>query len=953
MKTLTACSGTKLAIQLSPKSESLKSQVAMGSEKENVSQETLSAYETCMRGKLQEVTAAWKKLDRMVSQEFEEQTQEQARKKRQRELQEQAEHAESVKKAAKAARESKNKEHDPEELPNADADIPKEVGGFCTHSCRVVSELLDMLNITVEVAQTGSAVDDSLASSSVTVFFCDDIANDSIPLIALDTPTLISHKLMENVVKVHGDENVPQWLNPLVTKLVNDGTKNSVVCPKDDTGTSAFLFAKHDGLKRVLSQLDGLSLRACQWETNELFKDETRRHILKTLKSVIVNIYEPGSFFSGTYDMMSGRVMYCLSGCRLFVGIPFTVALEACGADTGEEVNSIAQLARWIKASCSLEKVTETGFYAFLRAGEVLVVPPAFFVLECCLGAEIGKALVASYPVMLQASSTPPCPEKCSLPDELHTVWDKGLSNFKKVLPQDANANTFSNRAQVLADLIYMTAVKVEVEQTTETPLKVGVLPELDEEEYNSLRSPIEKLDEQQILARISDIKKRSDFPAFAKHLLAETQDTNAVASFGMEDALEDLIEFETWLLRMERAKVNQQAHASAVGATPTHGEIIQSQLPQAPEQHSATGQVQEASAQHSTAEQVQEAPPQEDIAEQVQEASAQHSATEQVQEAPPQQDTSTAQPPTTKQVEEASSQHLTNGQVQEASAKHSAAEQVQEAPPQQDTSTAQPPTTKQVEEASSQHLTNGQVQEASAKHSAAEQVQEAPPQQDITEQVQAAPTQQDTTQQVEESSAQHPATTEQQCNTNAGHISHMGFECNQPEPAPAAAPAELSSNDQTGDTPDPCEVQSAAGEATAMKQKQQQFFDPSTYAGKIMQLPPPEKMGKSDQPQTLTASAKASFFDTATYHSKCSGLPSVPAGKLVSTEVHSTADEKRSFFGSESKEKTQHQVDVSKSQEAQSLAAKADLAVKQHMLRARSDNADDTSQAHPLCFFV
>ena len=157
MKTLTACSGSKLAIQLSPKSESLKSQVALGSDKETISQETLSAYETCMRGKLQEVTAACKRLDRMVSQEFEERKQEETRKKRQRELEEQADHAESVK---KAARESNSKDHaHPEEPPDDDANnIPQEVGGFLTHSCRVVSELLDMLNISADVAQTGSAV---------------------------------------------------------------------------------------------------------------------------------------------------------------------------------------------------------------------------------------------------------------------------------------------------------------------------------------------------------------------------------------------------------------------------------------------------------------------------------------------------------------------------------------------------------------------------------------------------------------------------------------------------------------------------------------------------------------------------------------------------------------------------------------------------------------------------
>ena len=764
-------------------------------------------------------------------------------------------------------------------------------------------------------------IDDSLASSTVTVLFCDDIVNDSIPLIALDTPTLISHKMMDEVVKVHGDENVPQWLNPLVARLLSERTKSSVVCPKDDSGTSGFLFAKHAGLKLVLSQLDGLSLRAKRWETDELFKEATHHHKLKTLKSVIVQIYEPTSFFSGTYDMMSGRVLYCLSGCRLFVGIPFKTALEACEADTGEEVTCIAQLACWIKAQCSLEKVTETGFYAFLRAGEVLVVPPAFFVLECCLCARIG---------------TPPCSETCSIPEELHTSWHNSLSNFKKILPQE-HAKTFSARANVLTDLIYMTAVKVEPTEAAEaastTLIEVAVLPELDEGEYNSLRSQIEKLDDQQILARISDIKKRSDFPAFAKFLLAETQDQNAVSSFGTEDALEDLIEFETWLLRKEHATSAQQPPASATGAgaAPANAEIIQSQLPQA-------------SVQHPTAEQVQEAEPSAQLAQHQHPTTKQvdeTSATEQVQEATPQH-------PNTEQV-----------QVQEASLQHPTTEQVQEA-------TSQHYTTEQVEEASAQHYTTGQVQEASEQHyntEQSEQVEEASVQHYTTEQVQEASEQHLTTKQVQETSAQHNTTPEQQDAPNTEHVSQIGHEGTQPEPVPA----DLMSTHQNGDEPDPCafgklHIADGEGEATAtvpevpqtdaMKQKQHQFFDPSTYTGKTLLLPPPEKMGKSDQPQTLTPSAKTAFFDTATYHSKSSGLPCVPAGKLVSTEVPSTADEKRAFFGPDSKEKPQHQVDISKSQEAQSLAAKAELAVKQHLLRARGSNADDTSQAHRHFFW-
>lgn len=224
------CAGERLQVALSPKSAELRRKVVPNANRALVTSQCIQSYETCLKGKLSEVTAVAKKLDKLVDAEHEAQKREDERLARQHELHEQAEAVERARQAARAQEKARNSNPVP-------AAVAEKIGGLRTHGCRAVSELLELKAIVLEDHQVSDFFfqaqhDDLFTSATVSVMSDSSEEVQDAPLLdlALRFSAAILTQLDRSAQPREGRDHLPRWLTTFLSRLeMRDGDQEASV----------------------------------------------------------------------------------------------------------------------------------------------------------------------------------------------------------------------------------------------------------------------------------------------------------------------------------------------------------------------------------------------------------------------------------------------------------------------------------------------------------------------------------------------------------------------------------------------------------------------------------------------------------------------------------------------------------------------------------------------------
>jgi hypothetical protein len=127
------------------------------------------------------------------------------------------------------------------------------------------------------------------------------------------------------------------------------------------------------------------------WKFNQAnrLKDQFPEHAdaekIQSLQSLQIHKFPADAATCGLTDMMLGRVIYCVTGCRLYTGIPLHSLITSFQKNFNRSPASLGDCAVWFRKQ-SLEDIISQGFYCLLGPGDILVVPSGYMILECCLG---------------------------------------------------------------------------------------------------------------------------------------------------------------------------------------------------------------------------------------------------------------------------------------------------------------------------------------------------------------------------------------------------------------------------------------------------------------------------------------------------------------------------------------------------------------------------------------
>ena len=130
------------------------------------------------------------------------------------------------------------------------------------------------------------------------------------------------------------------------------------------------------------------------------FPQECELQAMNNLTCLAIHRYSRTSFTCGISDMMAGRVVYCLKGFRIFLGMSLSKVATTFKEQFKQAPTSLRQCASWVH-QMSLELLMSDGFYCMIGAGDVLVLPPNHVILEASLGDQ-DECDVVSWPCLLR-----------------------------------------------------------------------------------------------------------------------------------------------------------------------------------------------------------------------------------------------------------------------------------------------------------------------------------------------------------------------------------------------------------------------------------------------------------------------------------------------------------------------------------------------------------------------
>ena len=123
--------------------------------------------------------------------------------------------------------------------------------------------------------------------------------------------------------------------------------------------------------------------------------------LMKNLTNLAIHRYSNTNFTCGVSDMMAGRIIYCLKGTRIFLGMQLEKVSTTFTKEFRRETRSLRDCASWVH-QMSLELIMTEGFYCMIGAGDILAIPPNHVILEACLGNGDDHCDVITWPCLLQ-----------------------------------------------------------------------------------------------------------------------------------------------------------------------------------------------------------------------------------------------------------------------------------------------------------------------------------------------------------------------------------------------------------------------------------------------------------------------------------------------------------------------------------------------------------------------
>ena len=473
---------------------------------DNPTAEDLQIYEDALKGRLRDVNAGKRKLDTLVNQAYEKEQQEEKKAKENHELppkprtrkgrsRKQTEAEDKMDDAGEAEAEAEAEEEPaPANAAPANAaqtqtqtPVPDVVSGVKTHGCAILAALIEDLASTMPVSELGWKkrctttravrhidLDDEDISDA-------DREHDPLGCNIVVTPVLLSFH--DPDIRMDVSEPLPQfWLdheNALMTattptKLADEegvsfASKVFHRCPtmlgwvNFKTATN-YLHRKKLSLRKVMTQAED------EHQYDEVF--------LKSICHMQMMVHQPGTFFCGVHELMLGRVVVCLQGQRLVLGVAAHRVAESFKERFGHDACSVAQLASWTVAMDTDRWATmmaeHDAFFSVLRDGDVLIVPPGFFVIEACFNEMVAKMVSWAY--------IDPCPAWMSLFDRAVDAIQETVNND----PQSKWRLQFSFAKRLLKACLVVQRLpdtKAEARQTGGGPeyayAMVGVFPTL------------------------------------------------------------------------------------------------------------------------------------------------------------------------------------------------------------------------------------------------------------------------------------------------------------------------------------------------------------------------------------------------------------------------------------------------------------------------------------------
>ena len=387
-------------------------------------------------------------------------------------MEEQAAQAKQAAADAEEAEEDECFEHGNEK--NRDA-IPKKVGKLLTHSCRGVYDLIDNGMLAPKTPLEPSA--------DTCVMYQDALVGDGFP-----KEVVVHYNQTGPIALLYPEENStpapPAWWNQcleqLQSKCVADIPENTtpssyVTRFHPRVFVSVFWFERFgfcmlwflyfstpevfsDPSWAVVSKFMGKFdwLFGATLRLSHQFPQANEQAVLKTLKSLAVHRYQPGSFSAGITDFMTGKVILCMKGARLYLGMPVEIVASTFVNQFASEP-SLQQCASWLH-QMPLELIMEKGFYAMVCEGDVLIVPPAFVLVEAGMNFSTDPCDVISWPCLLPHG----CQWRLQYKDVRKTsVLQVGDGNA----PSDQVINGIRFGMDVLEKLLFLSDVKPESEE--------------------------------------------------------------------------------------------------------------------------------------------------------------------------------------------------------------------------------------------------------------------------------------------------------------------------------------------------------------------------------------------------------------------------------------------------------------------------------------------------------
>ena len=139
----------------------------------------------------------------------------------------------------------------------------------------------------------------------------------------------------------------------------------------------------HESIASTFAVFDWLFNQADRLK--DQFPERADAEKIQSLQSLQIHKFPADAATCGLTDMMLGRVIYCVSGCRLYTGIPLQALISSFQKRFDRSPASLGDCAVWFRQQ-TLEDMISQGFYSLLGPGDILVVPSGYMTLECCLG---------------------------------------------------------------------------------------------------------------------------------------------------------------------------------------------------------------------------------------------------------------------------------------------------------------------------------------------------------------------------------------------------------------------------------------------------------------------------------------------------------------------------------------------------------------------------------------